>query len=480
MIDLTAVADAPAWLVALTARPPRIEREAVEGFVEDTPVALDAARARMAWLIKSGDMPTFGNRDDHAFRTYSMLHGLGLSQDAAREHYEMLYDAGGVQPDNPTDLDNMIERIWAGVAGDNPPGSELPPIASDILGEAARAQIIKPRFRLIGIDEMLDSPPIDYWDADHMLPRVAGGYVGVVVGGYSAFKTQTVLAMTLATDARILFASGEGNSGLGARLNGLMLARGWDRAALRERFYRVDAPVVSDPAEIGAWLDWLAEIADEWRPDMVILDTFAAALGGYDELKAGALLTANGPVGRMASTLNALVLLVHHTGWSGQDDPKALLRSRGDSAIEGNADLVLTIQRDRKNSTVKVNRKKLRDGPDGPQFNTYYEVMQLAGVPVPQPINEREWALLTGSAKLFTPKKLRDTLLAMQAFTIAEGVTSLALVAQLFPQAEGHSPEDWHRNIERLIKILEDDAAALAGLNNAGRPLLWFAGAPEG
>jgi hypothetical protein len=123
------------------------------------------------------DIPAEGNRDDHAFRWYSKLHGIGLSPGVARELYEAFYEAGGARPTNPGDLDDMIYRIWAGIAGDNPAGSEAPAQPSAAFGDAVKQHVtaagitrqrIEAKFMSLNGSTILRPKPLDM--ADYLKP----------------------------------------------------------------------------------------------------------------------------------------------------------------------------------------------------------------------------------------------------------------------------------------------------------------------
>lgn len=134
-LALALVEPGPAWIVERLARPERAPLPEVDGFEWDKPRAIAAAYEHIDYRIASGDVPQHGNRDDHVFRFLARMHGLGLSQDRAHQVYGELLDVSGGEapdgwPDDPKTADKL-RRIWGRISADNPPGSELRPIATE-------------------------------------------------------------------------------------------------------------------------------------------------------------------------------------------------------------------------------------------------------------------------------------------------------------------------------------------------------------
>lgn len=145
-IDASDPAPMPDWLTALTARPARAERERVDGLEWDTPRALADAYDYIDRCIRNGDVPEPGNRNDHAFRWMAhVVKGLAISGERAKALYSDFLDrSGGTAPDgwpNDAKVDDIIYRLEAEMAGDNPPGSERTKLASELYDPAIRAAL---------------------------------------------------------------------------------------------------------------------------------------------------------------------------------------------------------------------------------------------------------------------------------------------------------------------------------------------------
>jgi hypothetical protein len=250
-------------------------------------------------------------------------------------------------------------------------------------------------------DESLPDP--EFYDPDGLLPMLQDGAVVILYGDSGAHKTN--LAITLALNAifdrgaRVCYAAGEGSHGVRkSRVPAHCRARGITTAHLTGRFRVSPAvPLLAETGEVDAFI----EAQTDFMPDIVIIDTMATATAGQDENAAitAAMLTANGPVGKIRRSLNALVVILAH---SGKDSNKGV---RGHSGFKGNADAVLHVTADKEAGAIKVYVEKMRDGPDG--FSVYFLVeLAASGVPVPRKISAAEYQALLAKAKSFTVQRV--------------------------------------------------------------------------
>jgi putative DNA primase/helicase len=224
------------------------------------------------------------------------------------------------------------------------------------------------------------------------------GAIVILYGDSGSHKTN--VALTLALDAifdrgaRVCYAAGEGAYGVRKlRVPAHCRARGITTQHLTGRFRVSPAvPLLAQPAEVEAFIKAQRDLL----PDIVVLDTLATATAGEDENAAitAAMLTANGPFGKIRQELAALVLVLAH---SGKDANRGV---RGHSGFKGNADAVLRVTADKDAGTIEVFVEKTRDGRD--RFSTYFLIETpmpgiFAGVPVPRRITASEYRTLSGT-----------------------------------------------------------------------------------
>jgi hypothetical protein len=307
------------------------------------------------------------------------------------------------------------------------------------------------------------------------------GAVVILYGDSGAHKTNVALTLVLDAifdrGARVCYAAGEGAHGVRrTRLPAHCRARGITTAHLTGRFRVSPAvPLLRDPGEVEAFLEAQADLL----PDIVVLDTLATATAGEDENAAitAAMLTANGPIGKIRQKLGALVLIVAH---SGKDANKGV---RGHSGFKGNADAVLRVTADKEVGAIKVHVEKMRDGPD--DFAVYFQV-EPVGVPVPRKITAGQHAALISAAECSDAKNvdpdqvahdhLRDFLLSRNATDfehgladdqLSEWLTDALYVGMEKPRGGASwSPEDqaeWETQKQKQQKVLRNRRRSAQG-----------------
>jgi AAA domain len=228
-------------------------------------------------------------------------------------------------------------------------------------------------------DEAL--PELEFWDAEKTLPKsvapIDEGAVVIVYGPSGDFKTATCVSDALdaiARGAKVVFAEGEGTHGFRKqRLPAACRARGIATSSLRGKWRTCPAvPLLTDAVDVDAFI----AAHRQFHPDIVYLDTLAAASGGTDENSAafGQLLVSTGPVGRICRELRCTVVVIHHTG----KDLSA--GARGHSSVTGNADGAHFITADKDARTVNKYIQKMRDAADG--FSIGYRVTPAEQTPV--------------------------------------------------------------------------------------------------
>ena len=207
-----------------------------------------------------------------------------------------------------------------------------------------------------------------------------GGY-GMLIGPRSSLKTFIALdaALTVATggypswedgdqewrgvwDAPskpgpVLYAVGEGRSGIRLRANG------WTRLHWAKRpspsLYLADpVPRVSDGLEA---LDGFIEGALKYEPygyRLVVIDTVGRAMQGLNENAQEHASSFTAMVEHLQRNLCDTVLAVHHTGHEAKD------RGRGSSVFEADADTLVVVERDGQDKFSRLKMTKQKDAPE--------------------------------------------------------------------------------------------------------------------
>ena len=256
-------------------------------------------------------------------------------------------------------------------------------------------------------------------------------------GEFGAHGTNTVLSMVLDAvldkGARVCYAAGEGAHGVGKqRIPAHCRERGITTKDLRDRLRIVAAvPLFAAPEEVAAFI----RAQQDFRPNIVVLDTLATAIAGEDEnsSRAAAFLTANGPAGRIRDAFQALVILPAHQGKDAKKGQRAFLAGKGRCRVEANKTA----------GAIKVTVEKMRDGRDG--FSIFFKVSPAgSGAPVPEKISEEEYRGLMGTTSAprsnaqLTFNQRRDTLVEHGAVSFEGGLPE----AQFAELLVGERPRD--------------------------------------
>jgi hypothetical protein len=484
--------DAPSFLLASLETPKHVPAKAPAGLELDTPANV----ARAARFLKDRAPAIEGQGGDaHTVKTAAVVRDLGVSEERAVELMQADWNERCKPPWEPGELAEKIGNAYryaqneAGchAVGPNPP--EWEEIAAEEARQAPRLTFKEPdqltdweqrvsRFRGRCILEYRDLPPLEYWDADNVLPKMKGGAAGMLFAPSGAGKTTLILALigeAILTGAKVLFCAGEGAYGVGKqRLPALAECLGITLEALSDKLRLVDQAVnLLDAEDVAALIAGNAE----FNPDIVVIDTLAASTPGANENEAAtaSLMTGGGAVGRIKGQFNATVVVLHH---SGKDESKG---ARGSSGFEGNSDFFLQLAADKEAGTARLKVRKMRDGPDG--FSVYFRVTPATnGVPVARKIAEADYKALSSTSLSVHRHEVAKALRPLK-----DPISTHVLAMMLVPAVEGQEPDKYdtlvsneERNLRRLAKASKDGRPGpLEGYvardhrGEALKPLMW-------
>lgn len=449
----------PLWVAACVARIDRETAATPGGFAPDNLRTIAAAYGYMGRLIETGEVPEEGDRDEHLHAFLAKMHGLGTSEERAHALYdEFLQTSGGAAPDGwPNDEKSWakIRRIWLNEHGTySAPGSELSPLVIEPFAAVAGAEPeLSPeerRWRGRNMVELITEPAIEFYDAMKTIPHYRNGGVAMTYGPGGHHKTNVWISRsfelwTLPEPPRIVFASGEGAQGLGARFAAQCRARDLYAPNYADLFLATEVPLVANLDDMNGFAKYLVETR-KFRPDILVIDTWSTALAGMDEdHKAAALLTNTGAVGQLARALKCLIVVIHHTG----KDRKGW---RGGVGFGWNTDMVNHVEADadQNPNAVRWHVERMKDGASG--HSLYYAIEHSRGVPVPMRTSQAGYELLTGKAK-WEGDGATSTIGGALA-GLGAPVSSYGLVMELYPRGD-MDPEDWQARCTTLARKLE-------------------------
>lgn len=216
--------------------------------------------------------------------------------------------------------------------------------------ELATQNVAPVRFSFVTLDDLFRRPKPN-WIISGVLPAAGlGAFWGQPGGGKTFLAVDTTLAVAAGTSWRglsteqgsVLYVAAEDDSGVQARLQAGLAARGLQDAPVR---VLPAAPSLMDPKHAKALHE---AILAEGRPSIVFIDTLAAVTPGSDENTGKDMSRLIAYCQGVYKATGALVLLVHHEGKSTGKGP------RGWSGLHGAFDVewAVTAEGDRREMTV--------------------------------------------------------------------------------------------------------------------------------
>lgn len=193
--------------------------------------------------------------------------------------------------------------------------------------------------QLLTVQHVLDlqEPP---WLVDRVLPTCA---LAVLWGPTNIGKSFVALDLACSVVAGrhwlrqpigesgpVVYVAAEGVYGFKRRVEGWLYARDMAPESLADLYFTNWAVQLHEGVE--AFLKLVRPVA----PKLIIFDTLAACSLGIDEDSTEGMGPVMKSMYRLRKELQATVLTVHHTGWSGEHE-------RGSSSLRGNVDLSIEV-----------------------------------------------------------------------------------------------------------------------------------------
>jgi hypothetical protein len=151
----------------------------------------------------------------------------------------------------------------------------------------------------------------------------------------------------------VVYAVGEGQAAFPLRLSALRTAYELRDDEPSGVWYVRESFSLLNPDDITALLDGIREHLAGEAPGLVVLDPLASFMGGGDENDTKDMSAAVAALNRIRAETGACVLVLHHSGWSGD-------RERGSIALRAAMDVLYKLTQEDGILTLDVD--KLRDG----------------------------------------------------------------------------------------------------------------------
>lgn len=229
---------------------------------------------------------------------------------------------------------------WAPAEGSDAGGIEMAAVAEPIAAAADPTDLVEVLLGRMLTPAQLRDRPAPTWLVDGLLTLDSASWLIAAPGSYKSFVALDWAGHVAAGRAwmgrevargGVVYVVAEGVGGMGPRI------RAWE-----QRNGPMDAAVrfLPMPVQIGREDHWaaLVEACRRLEPSLILLDTQARITVGLDENDNTAMGEVVEAIERLRRATGACVLLVHHTGRSGQ-------HARGASAIDGAQDVELRLTR---------------------------------------------------------------------------------------------------------------------------------------
>jgi hypothetical protein len=378
------IAGADARLVERAAARAVQERAGVRDAI-DTDV--EAAVLRAVDYLRTHPVAIEGQGGDHhTFRTICRIRDFGVPQEKALTALED-WNASCQPPWDTSELEVKIANAYQ--YAQDAPGKLTPEAMGFEAIEPETPAEDKPKKSSVTLKH-----PADILDADvlkiayHVKGVLEKESDAVLFGTWNVGKTFVVIDMAASvacglpwfgrrvTQGKVLYVGYEGSRAMQKRM--------W---ALREKYPQLKNPetpfryhAMTDPLTLKSGYDELKEVLAEFArlhgtaPDLLIIDTLAAALGG-DDSDADKMAELNRIIKVLIKKLKCTVLRVHHTGHGNQE------RARGHSSLPAGIDteirvdqqeIALTKQRDdvRSKAGFRLTVTKVGTDSDGDPVTT--------------------------------------------------------------------------------------------------------------
>jgi len=427
-------AEVPAWLE--TAFTVHEARHANADLELDHPASVDKARDRIARAVASGDVAIEGQGgNDRTYRMLADLFDLGLSFNTALELLKPWNEAC-----SPPWQGDELEVIAASAQRNrqNDIGCKTDTESGeDKFGEAARELgAPKVRFKLHKVSDIRKRPPREWLIPDMLHERD----IGIIYGPWGTYKTfmAIALAMPVARTRKVVYIAGEDEDGVANRIAAWCYTHdlGEDEHELR---IIEDMPHAGSPDDILGLIDDLK--AQDWRPDLIVIDTTARCLFGLDENSNRDMGFLRGALDTLRKKLRCTVVAIHHTGKDG--------KLRGGSSFPSDVDVIVRVEGHEESRATALHLEKIKNVIRRTE-PWCYEGKEVAGSLVFHEINHKAWKTLTGQDETLEPRAVGAALVALEA-TGDHGVTTHVLATHIAgPDA---TPENVSM-IERRLSLM--------------------------
>jgi hypothetical protein len=205
--------------------------------------------------------------------------------------------------------------------------------------------------RLVTVDELESLPPVE-WLIPDILARDTLTLIYGQSGSYKSFYTLDKM-LWASLQFSVVYVAGEGQSGLRKRLIAWRKHHNCNPGLIH---FWLTAVNMLDKLGVSRFINTITRV----KPDIVVFDTLSRSMPGGDENSSKDMTAFIDSCGRIQSSLDAGVLVVHHPSKNHSSE-------RGHSSLRGACDVMIEITNDDDVIAIRCEKSK-----DEKPFETHY------------------------------------------------------------------------------------------------------------
>jgi hypothetical protein len=445
------VAGVPKWLPALAEQKVSASKSATS--LQDLP---DQVAAAIRWLRARAPAIEGQGGNDWTFKTAAWLQNLGISEDKALVLMQAHWNERCDPPWEAEELSVPVHNAYQ--YAQNEPGAYASPLSTKE-AFAVHLEGLKPqnnyRFRLYGETDM-DAWQEPRWLVPGWLPEVG---LAVLYGLPGSYKTFAAIDLSLFVSTglagwgrpaseprRVVYLAYESPSAIGRERRPAWRILHGPENTEQFKVIKDEMPKAYDAESVAQMVTDI--LAQGPAPAMIVIDTWARFLSGLDENHAKDAGQAVEAVDFIRKQLNCLVLVVAHSS------PKGSGGVRGSTALEGAADTMIEVKREKGTQAIELWCQKQKDAKE-PKAPMTFQAIELGGSLVLQPTSQKEHRALVDADDLLEPSKVGAALVRLKAVGKDHMQPTGVLAEELQPHIAEESAEDRLANLGKLEQALK-------------------------
>lgn len=449
----------------------------------DLPVNRDRARSLLLDYVRAGDVAIEGQGgDDRTYRLACEVSNLGLTAETGFALISEIWNPHCRPPWSDDELRVKVQNASqyaqneAGAWAVAPAAETFAPDTLDRVLAEAKPQEPRSKFHFENETEM-EQGKDPTWIVPELIPDETTVLLYGPTGSFKSFLAQDILMSVstgVTTFGTVPLLRGPTFYGALEGRNAIKKGRrrAWKLAREIESlpdFYVGRAPIIAIPEQMQQFGDAVLERCGGRKPRLIVLDTIAKCMTGFNENDAGDAGKFIRFCDSLVEAMGCSVIAIGHTG---KEDGRG---HRGSSAFQSGFDTTIEVKAHRATKAVEVYVRQHKDAQEREQPWTFVG-RELAGSLVFFPTDAAEHRDYTGKGDTFDPKVVGGCLQQLNAYGTEQSVSSHVLATALVPpRGQTEDETEYQTRVQRAARSLSAlcKTRLEAYATRVGRELLW-------